>query len=78
VLKNRSSSCENTKQDAVLNKPMTEKSSVNQRMNIREVKIDAIKQIQILRNSVAENILSNPDLVTDEDFAEVITTRGKG
>jgi len=47
-------------------------------MIFREAKIDDIKQIQIVRNSVKENILSDPDLVTDEDCMEFITVRGKG
>ena len=47
-------------------------------MIIREAKIDDIKQIQIVRNSVTENTLSNPSLVTDEDCEEFITIRGKG
>lgn len=47
-------------------------------MIIREAKIDDIKQIQIVRNSVTENMLSNPNLVTDEDCEEFISIRGKG
>jgi len=47
-------------------------------MRIREAKIADIKQIQIIRNSVKENTLSNPDLVTDKDGEEFITVRGKG
>ncbi len=47
-------------------------------MIIREAKIEDIKQIQTVRNSVTENTLSNPDLVTDEDCEEFITKRGKG
>lgn len=47
-------------------------------MIIREATIDDIRQIQIVRNSVKENTLSNPDLVTDEDCVEFITVRGKG
>lgn len=47
-------------------------------MIFREAKIEDIKQIQIVRNSVTENALSNPNLVTDEDCAEFITQRGKG
>jgi len=47
-------------------------------MIFREAKIDDIKQIQIVRNSVKENTLSNPGLVTDEDCKEFITVRGKG
>ena len=47
-------------------------------MIFREAKIEDIKQIQLVRNSVKENILSNPDLVTDKDCEEFIITRGKG
>jgi len=47
-------------------------------MLFREAKIDDIKQIQVVRNSVKENILSNPDLVTDQDCEEFLFQRGKG
>ena len=47
-------------------------------MNYREAEIEDIMQIQIVRNSVKENTLSNPDLVTDQDCREFITNRGKG
>ena len=47
-------------------------------MIFREAHIDDIKQIQIVRNSVTENPLSNPDLVTDKDCEEFLTVRGKG
>lgn len=47
-------------------------------MTIREATVADIKQIQIVRNSVKENTLSNPDLVTDKDCEEFITQRGKG
>ena len=47
-------------------------------MIFREAKIEDIKQIQIVRNSVRENTLSNPNLVTDQDCEEFITVRGKG
>ncbi|MGZ5254459.1 MAG: N-acetyltransferase family protein [Flavitalea sp.] len=47
-------------------------------MTIREANIDDIKQIQIVRNSVTENTLSDPSLVTDEDCKEFISVRGKG
>jgi ribosomal protein S18 acetylase RimI-like enzyme len=47
-------------------------------MMIRAAKIDDIKQIQIVRNSVKENTLSNPNLVTDKDCEEFISVRGKG
>lgn len=47
-------------------------------MIIREAEIGDIKQIQIVRNSVTENTLSNPDLVKDADCEAFITVRGKG
>lgn len=49
-----------------------------EQMIIREAIIDDIKQIQIVRNSVTENTLSDPNLVTDEDCKEFMTVRGKG
>ncbi len=47
-------------------------------MIIREAGIQDIKQIQLVRNSVTENMLSDPNLVTDEDCEEFLTVRGKG
>ncbi|WP_209390462.1 GNAT family N-acetyltransferase [Chryseobacterium sp. RR2-3-20] len=47
-------------------------------MIIREAKTEDIKQIQIVRNAVKENALSNPNFVTDKDCEEFITERGKG
>ena len=47
-------------------------------MVYREANIADIPQIQIVRNSVKENTLSNPDLVTDDDCVEFLTVRGKG
>ncbi|HMR45546.1 MAG TPA: GNAT family N-acetyltransferase [Bacteroidia bacterium] len=47
-------------------------------MIIRGANIEDIKQIQHVRNSVTENTLSNPNVVTDEDCEEFITIRGKG
>ena len=47
-------------------------------MVIREAKTEDIKQIQIVRNSVKENTLSDPNLVTDEDCKRFLTIRGKG
>jgi GNAT superfamily N-acetyltransferase len=47
-------------------------------MLIREAKREDIKQIQIVRNAVTENTLSDPSLVTDEDCEAFITVRGKG
>ena len=47
-------------------------------MIIREAVIADIKQIQIVRNAVKENMLSDPNLVTDKDCEEFMTERGKG
>lgn len=47
-------------------------------MLFREALITDIQQIQLVRNSVNENVLSNPDLVTDKDCATYLTERGKG
>ncbi len=47
-------------------------------MTIRVAIIEDIQQIQRVRNSVKENILSDPGLVTDKDCEEFITRRGKG
>ncbi len=47
-------------------------------MIFREATIEDIKQIQIVRNAVKENVLPDPNLVTDEDCREFITARGKG
>lgn len=47
-------------------------------MKIRTAKTSDIPQIQIIRNSVTENTLSNPNLVTDQDCETFITERGKG
>lgn len=45
---------------------------------IREAKIEDINQIQKVRNSVVENTLSDPTLVTDKDCEEYLTIKGKG
>lgn len=47
-------------------------------MYIREANIEDIPQIQVVRNSVKENMLSNPSLVTDADCEEFMFQRGKG
>lgn len=52
--------------------------SILQNMIIREATIGDIRQIQLVRNSVKENTLSNPNLVTDADCIEFLTIRGKG
>lgn len=47
-------------------------------MQYREATVDDIPQIQIVRNSVKENMLTDPALVTDEACKEYLTERGKG
>jgi GNAT superfamily N-acetyltransferase len=47
-------------------------------MIIREAEIKDIPQIQIVRNSVTENTLSDPALVPDKDVEDYIARRGKG
>jgi GNAT superfamily N-acetyltransferase len=47
-------------------------------MVFREATIADITQIQIVRNAVKENTLSNPALVSDADCEEFMTVRGKG
>ncbi len=47
-------------------------------MIFREALLSDIHQIQIVRNAVKENTLSNPALVTDADCEEYLTLRGKG
>lgn len=47
-------------------------------MNFREATVNDIPQIQVVRNAVTENTLSNPALVTDQDCEEYMMKRGKG
>lgn len=47
-------------------------------MIYREALVSDIKNIQLVRNAVKENALSDPHLVTDEDCKEYLTVRGKG
>ena len=47
-------------------------------MLIREARPADIPQIQMVRNSVKENTLSDPGLVTDDDCLRFITEIGKG
>lgn len=44
----------------------------------REANTSDISQIQVVRNSVKENMLSDPALVSDRDCEEFLTERGKG
>lgn len=47
-------------------------------MTFREATTADIPQLQRIRHSVKENILSNPALVTDKDCEVYLTQRGKG
>ena len=47
-------------------------------MIFREAEVKDIPQMQIVRNAVKENTLSNPALVTDADVEDYITRRGRG
>ncbi len=47
-------------------------------MTIRQAEIEDIPHIQIIRNAVKENRLSDPGLVTDADCARYIRERGRG
>lgn len=47
-------------------------------MTVREATVKDIQQIQLVRNAVKENRLSNPALVTDADCEAYLFKRGKG
>jgi GNAT superfamily N-acetyltransferase len=47
-------------------------------MLFREAIANDIPQIQIVRHSVKENVLSDPSLVTDKDCEDYLLRRGKG
>ena len=47
-------------------------------MIFREATTTDIPQIQLVRNSVKENVLSDPALVTDKDCEDYLLGRGKG
>jgi len=47
-------------------------------MNIRVAEMKDIPQIQVVRNLVKENRLSDPALVPDSDVQDYITRRGRG
>ena len=47
-------------------------------MRFREATADDIAQIQRVRHSVKENVLSDPGLVPDADVFDYISNRGKG
>jgi GNAT superfamily N-acetyltransferase len=47
-------------------------------MNYREAGIADITGMHIVRVAVKENSLSNPDLITPQDYSAFITRKGKG
>ncbi len=50
----------------------------NDNFIFREAQISDIKQMQVVRHLVKENVLSDSSFVTDADNEEYITVRGKG
>ena len=48
------------------------------KFTLREASVKDIPHMQIVRHSVRENVLSNPDLVTTQHYEEYLTHRGKG
>lgn len=48
------------------------------KLHFRETKVYDIQQMHHIRKSVKENILLNPNSITDADYQEFITVRGKG
>ena len=47
-------------------------------MALREATIEDIEQMHLVRTSVKENQLSNPNLVIPKDYEEYLVNRGKG
>lgn len=47
-------------------------------MKFRNATIGDIQQMQVIRNSVKENVLSDPSIIKDEDYVAYIETSGKG
>src|SRR5262249_55977304 len=47
-------------------------------MIFRDALVEDIPQIQQVRNSVKENMLSDPSIVSDQDCEDYLTRRGKG
>lgn len=47
-------------------------------MPVRPATLDDIPQMQVIRNTVTENALSDPGLVTEADYREYLGNRGKG
>ena len=47
-------------------------------MKFREAQIEDIAQMHVVRNAVTENRLSDPALITYQDYVTFITVRGRG
>ncbi|HAE35708.1 MAG: GNAT family N-acetyltransferase [Chitinophagales bacterium] len=47
-------------------------------MYIREATLSDISAMQIVRRAVRENALSDPTRISDEDYVDFLTSRGKG
>lgn len=47
-------------------------------MQYREATLEDIPQLSVIRLSVKENVLNNPALVTEQDYVEYLSVRGKG
>ena len=47
-------------------------------MHFREAVPSDIKQLQEVRNSVRENVLSDPSRITEDDYRDYLFHRGKG
>jgi len=47
-------------------------------MNLREASLSDIPQMSQVRLAVKENALSNPALVTEQDYIDYLSKRGKG
>ena len=47
-------------------------------MVIREALVADIEQMQVIRNAVKENRLSNPNIIQSKEYEEMILQKGKG
>ncbi len=50
----------------------------NHSMILREATIEDIAQLHVVRTSVLENQLSNPNIISLKDYEEYLAVRGKG
>jgi GNAT superfamily N-acetyltransferase len=47
-------------------------------MIFREAEIEDIKQMHVVRVAVKENILPDPGMITEDEYKDFLTLRGKG